>query len=189
MKELRFSHITKTAGTSIEDAALASGIQWGRHHLTGKHYWHDPISTFPSELREPYDWFIVVRNPYERILSEYHCPWMATYRASHTVKDLNRIICDYIAQRLTFPRHGGGGHYMEQWRYLDPSVTVHVLKMETLGTDFGALMKQYDLTVTLDVKNKGHPKKFGISDLYPETIRVINEVYAKDFELFGYTPI
>jgi hypothetical protein len=192
MKELKFSHITKTAGTSIENAALASGIQWGRHHLTGQHYWHDPISTFPTKLRESYDWFMVVRNPYERILSEYHCPWMKVYDPSHTAADLNRIVCHHILKRLTFGIKTlfRRGHFLEQWRYLDSSVTVHVLKMESLATEFAALMEQYGLPVTLNVKsNVSYPTKFGIHDFTIDTIRLINEVYAKDFELFGYSTL
>lgn len=31
-KELKFIHITKCAGTSIEDLAKEKGIFWGRHH-------------------------------------------------------------------------------------------------------------------------------------------------------------
>ena len=198
MKELKFSHITKTAGTSIEDAGYGYGIKWGCHHLKSDPYWHDPISTFPSELRESYDWFTVVRNPYERILSEYHCPWVKIYDPSHTVADFNRIVCDHIVQRLTYCtasyfqlwRNFRRGHFLEQWRYLDPSVTVHVLKKESLATEFPALMKKYGLPVTLNVTiNKGLPKKFGIDDFTMDTIHLINEVYAKDFELFGYSKL
>ena len=191
MKELKFSHITKTAGTSIEDAAFACGIKWGCHHLRGETYWHDPISTFPSKLRESYDWFTVVRNPYDRILSEYHCPWVKIYAPSHTAADFNRIIRHNILQRITYSTNRfRRGHFLEQWRYLDPSVTVHVLKKESLEPEFAALMEQYGLPVILNVtSNKGHPKKFGIHDFTMDTIRLINEVYAKDFELFGYSKL
>jgi len=191
MKELKFSHITKTAGTSIEDAAFARGIKWGRHHLKGQHFWHDPISTLPSELRESYDWFTVVRNPYERILSEYHCPWVNIYDPSHTAADLNMVIRHNILQRLTYATsYIRRGHFLEQWLYLDPSVTVHVLKKESLETEFAALMKKYALPVTLNVtSNVGRPTKFGIHDFTMDTIRLINEVYAKDFELFGYSTL
>jgi hypothetical protein len=190
MKELKFSHITKTAGTSIEDAAKSCGILWGRYHMVGgaTAYWHDPIATIPAETRSLYDWFIVVRNPYDRIVSEYFCPWMGSCKGTPTVQQFNETIRANINRRLTFRRHSGGGHYMEQWRYMDPSVVVHVLHFEELSTAFPALMNTYGLSVRLDaIRNKGRPKQFSVNDLDATTIRLINEVYQKDFELFGYT--
>lgn len=74
MKELKFIHITKTGGTSIEDIGMDKNIQWGRNHKEYG-YWHYYFSEKPKKLKINYDWFLVVRNPYERILSEYFCKW------------------------------------------------------------------------------------------------------------------
>ena len=32
-------------------------------------------SDMKSGLQQKYDWFMVVRNPYDRILSEFYCKW------------------------------------------------------------------------------------------------------------------
>lgn len=71
MRELKFIHITKTAGTCIENAGRKNRIQWGRHH-TEYGEWHEYFPSKPAELKLKYDWFLVVRNPYERTLSEYY---------------------------------------------------------------------------------------------------------------------
>ena len=74
MKELKYIHITKCAGTYIEDLDKKYNIRWGRYH---KEYgWHHTIFTrLNYKLKRKYDWFMIVRNPYERILSEYYCKW------------------------------------------------------------------------------------------------------------------
>ena len=190
-KELKFLHITKTGGTTIENIANSKGIKWGRYHLTGRDempYWHDDLTVLPPALKQKYDWFAVVRNPYDRIISEYHCPWMGTSKKTHTISDFNASIIKLILQRAKFSRKNGGGHYREQWRYIDNLTNVHILKFETLQTDFDALMLKYGLDLKLGsvYNNRGLTKKFSVDDLSPAAIRLINEVYRKDFFLFGY---
>lgn len=104
-KRLEFVHITKTGGSAIEKAGSKDGIIWGACHymnitevgcsapdlpyiapnyqsyaLTSP--WHTPpklLKTYVDEEKYPYndsDLFVVIRNPYSRILSEYYCPWL-----------------------------------------------------------------------------------------------------------------
>lgn len=104
-KQLEFVHITKTGGSAIEKAGYQDGIIWGACHymnltdvgcmaadlpyeapnyqsyaLTSP--WHTPPKLLKKHVTEdlyPYhdaDLFVVIRNPYSRILSEYYCPWL-----------------------------------------------------------------------------------------------------------------
>jgi hypothetical protein len=111
-RRLEFVHITKTGGSAIEKAGAKLGIIWGACHymnitevgcehpdityqapdyqsyaLTSP--WHTPpklLRIYVDKSQYPYDnadLFAVVRNPYDRILSEYYCPWLgfqAKYR-------------------------------------------------------------------------------------------------------------
>ena len=175
-KHLKFVHITKTGGTAIENAGHAAGIEWGRFH---KEYgfWHALFSKKPQELRDKYDWFAVVRNPYDRVLSEFHCKWggVGSKASTYTVTTFNQYVRDRM---LNFPQ--GGNHWTPQHLYLMPAVTV--LKFENLKHDFDALMKERGLGIRLN--NDANQKwLFNRNDFDSVTLDLIHSVYAKDFLL------
>lgn len=98
-KPLKFVHITKNGGTSIEDVGHENGLAWGRFdgelkkifnttqfgqnpkkYLRRKRaVWHYPlqymdINNFKNYTNK-YNLFMVVRNPYTRCISEFYCRW------------------------------------------------------------------------------------------------------------------
>ena len=96
-RKLELVHITKTGGSSLEFAASRAGINWGVCHYQrmkslgctspdlDRGYqaspWHVPPKYLTSShpRQNPYvqaDLFTVIRNPYSRFVSEFHCPWM-----------------------------------------------------------------------------------------------------------------
>jgi len=198
IKELKFIHIPKTAGSSIENNALNKGITWGIHDsklgsyyrgLSGTCFWHTPLR-FLNKLRirllvNRYDFFAVVRNPYCRCLSEFH------YFANNGVIDkiytkdhLNYTICHYI--KLGRDRD----HWAPQSNFIYDTngiqLVKNVLKFENLDYEFMALMTQYKLNVKLVTEFNVSPKHFTVDDLYPSTILAINKFYYSDFANFGY---
>ena len=184
-KELKFIHITKTAGTSIEDCAHKKNINFGRFH---KEYgqWHNFFPNKPLELKLKYDWFLVVRNPYSRIISEYHCKWggIGKNNVVHTKEEMNKYIVNKINKRSK-----DGYHYSEQYLYIDtnPDVKIHILKFEDLDRQFNKLMEIYKIDLKLDVINNQCANKiYHVKDLSRETLDLINQVYKADFELFNY---
>lgn len=187
MKELKFIHITKCAGTSIENLGKKKNILWGRFH---KEYgwWHGIFTKKPLRLKSKYDWFIVVRNPYERILSEYYCKYGGPSVRHKNVQDFNNYLIDRIQKRGITRR---GDHYTEQYVYLDSNCTIHVIKFENLKQDFDNLMVKYNLPLQLNIhSNKGEGvKTFQVKDFSNDLIKLINKVYSKDFEIFNYQKI
>ncbi|MBA42757.1 MAG: hypothetical protein CMF62_01965 [Magnetococcales bacterium] len=185
MKILKFIHITKTAGTSIEDIAYEKGIKWGRYH---KFYgwWHGFFTLKSHNIKKRFDWFMVVRNPYTRILSEFHCKWggVGDKVNQYNIKTFN----EYLIKRIK-NRPKNGGHYSEQYKYLDNDNTykVHVLKFENLDEEFSNLMKKYKIPITLNKKNNSNLKKFTINDMNDELVNLIQTVYYKDFIKFNYS--
>ena len=190
-KELKFIHITKTAGTSIEDIGKNNNILWGRFH---KEYgwWHEPFIRKQESLKNKYNWFAVVRNPYTRIISEFYCEWGTILENKNSISklDLNKIIKKRILNRKD-GWQGERDHYQEQHLYIDKKYNIHILKYENITDDFNNLMQKYSLNIKLDKKvNKNkYDNVHTINSLSPEVIKIINDVYDKDFKMFGYEKI
>lgn len=186
MKDLKFVHITKTAGTSIELAGLASGIAWGMNH---KEYgwWHEIPTRKSKELIDQHEWFAVVRNPYERIVSEFHCVWGRARREEETrtaIETGDKELFNRVVREKIRARSIRGDHYTEQHKYLVEGIKI--LRFENLQEEFSKLMSEKGLEVSLGKSNVSE-KKFSYQDFDKNTISVINEVYKEDFLLFGYS--
>jgi len=179
VKELKFIHITKTAGTSIENAGFKNGKMWGRFH-EAYGWWHTFFPLLPNEIKQKYDWFLVVRNPYARIVSEFYCRWTDTPKKTKDISVFNDVVKKQIENRSK-----SGDHWAEQYKYIEHNCRIHILKYESLDFDFDSLMKYYNLNVELSFCNRSK-KIFGPLDLSKKTLNLINDVYREDFEYFNY---
>lgn len=189
--QLKFIHITKCAGTSIENIGKENNILWGRFH---KEYgsWHEFFPNKTKQLKLEYDWFTVVRNPYERLISEFYCKWWGINR--HGKKDPNHVNEEEFnshTKSQILSRSQVGDHYSEQYRYIDENAVIHILHFENIELEFNELMKKYKLDIKLNRKDNQATsvKKFTIESFTPELIKLINEVYHKDFITFDYKKI
>lgn len=202
-KELKFIHITKTAGSSIETCAKNENILWGSHHKEygswnkgrspGNGVWHTFFKNQPMELKQKFDWFVVVRNPYDRILSEVYCPYAGRDRPKIKRNESGKTEFNDYIQRKIQTRYELGDHYGEQCFYIEKGV--HVIRYEALQSQFEQLMCVYGLPIQLNLHiNKTTPMRggearFTIEDFSKETIALINSVYDQDFELLQYEKI
>jgi hypothetical protein len=186
MKELKFIHITKNAGTSIEEIGRENKKWWGKYN---KEYgwWHGIFPKKSKELKNKYDWFMIVRNPYDRILSEYYCKWggVGKNKCNNSKETFNKFLINKIKKRSR-----RGGHYTEQYKYLDEDYNINIIKFENLEYEFNELMKKYKLNIKFNKHiNKSNNKEFKISDFSEDLIELINKVYEDDFSKFGYDMI
>ena len=189
-KPLNFIHISRTGGLSIVATGGRRFIGW----IKGKDH-HKPFTLLPKEEKDAYDWFTVVRNPYTRILSDYAwCDKCIFNDPRVGDKDyFNQFLVNWITNlnsdtKLPMMLNRGEYHFTECYKYIDTGYPIRILRYEALEEDFNALMADYGHTLTLGPKVNDIPNKpMGISDLYPETIELIKTVYARDFELFGYS--
>lgn len=191
MNELKFIHITKCAGTTIEELGRKYNILWGKYHIEYGH-WHQPFNEKTINLINLYDWFVIVRNPYDRIISEYHCKWggIGSTNQYHSIDDFNSYIQNKIKYRNIYNyTEKYPYHYMEQYKYLVNNCKIYILKFENLKEEFNTLMNQYNYNIELNIRTNTNKKVYNVNDLSKETINLINHVYKKDFELFGYNMI
>jgi hypothetical protein len=194
MKILKFIHITKSAGTSIEAAAFKKGIKWGKHHQEYG-FWHDYFPNKPNKLKQGFDWFMVVRNPYSRLISEYN--WISTNEnrsilkssKEEIVSDFNKFLAEkvkMIGENKQLQSNERKGHFNKQSRYLDDCTIITVLKFENIEAEFNLLMKLYNINLTLNSHLNRSETFLTIKDINNFNIALINDVYKDDFAFFGY---
>lgn len=193
-KPLKFMHITKTGGSSIEQLGVALNMSWGIHHSSSDKtygFWHEIPSRKKASLLRQYDWFTVVRNPYDRIVSEFWCQYGGAGRPTQVnPSNFNAFIMEQIKSKGNEELKG---HYTPQYKYLSvlnigPGVVLRVLRFEKLQSDFNDLCSLYNLPkLKLMVLNKPQKKHYNVSHLSEQTISLIQSVYKVDFEIFGYS--
>jgi hypothetical protein len=211
MKTLKFMHIPKTGGSSIENVGIPYEMHWGHSDLQLKHaqwesiresekvYFHYPLYLVKDPQtykywRETFDYFCVVRNPYEKCVSEYFCPYFETLSRSYeaTVEEFNKTIQEYAQSKFTSSHWAPQSLFVYHHDLTDEGaiqgeqIIKYVLRFENLESEFNQLMEDLNLEPRLTLRMNVGNKRFGVNDLTPETLRIIEEVYRADFENFGY---
>lgn len=182
-KVVLFLHIPKTAGSSIISCGVKSS---GHKRLRDCDHDSDTV-------------FAVVRNPYDRAVSTYYfikqchlnrgsyCPtqdhdvnawWSRVYSHAHRLLNCSRPFCYYERQLEFINDYKGGG--------VSNRIT-DILRYENLDADWGAFAGKHNL-VSLPHKNKSglRPDSHWSEELNADSITMIGELYADDFEHLGY---
>ena len=103
--------------------------------------------------------------------------------------EFNKIIKNHILKKENFKNHGQSGHYSEQYKYIDKNYNIHIIKFENIKEEFNNLMKKYSLDIELEEHENKGKKLFTVNSLSKDVIKLINTIYDKDFESFGYKKI
>lgn len=185
-----FIHITKTAGSSIEKYYLKNNKKIGKFDkklnkiknlkFKGCNKWHIPLKYFNIKLYNYYNYFTIVRNPYNRCISEFYCNWTGYKEANPTKLDFNK----FITNKINLMLKNKIVSFIPCYEYVTDNKNnllknIFIIKFEELDKYFPNLIK-------INVSNK---KKFTIEDFDNNTIKLINNIYHKDFELFNYNKI
>jgi len=195
--KLKFIHIPKNAGTSIEDFGFFLGAKWGRvdrnyiSSINPSYFWHSPL-TQTGDIYSNHDKFCIVRNPYKRLLSVVYCK-LRKYIPS-TAEEFNLDIVNSIERYKADPFNHGLSHWIPQHEFVysdGKKIVDHILRIENLDSELHDLLSSYGVEnrMTIHSNKSDKEKRFGISDLYPETLQLFNETYSKDFEYFEYETI
>lgn len=188
---LKFVHIPKTAGESIEKAALKLGIFWGKldsdldleYSIKMKHDHHVPLRYLKDKtILSKYDFFTIVRNPYTQAISHInyiynHYPELGQSR--------EEVIENYFKRIQDYKNNVNLSPACDFVFDLDgKQIVKHVIKFEELD-NLNQVLEEYGILLELEKENVTRVKI--ISELSREQIQIINAVYSKDFETFGYS--
>lgn len=175
-KQLKFIHITKCAGTTVEEIGKKQdGVHWGINDKEfqrgikaapppwSQSWWLYPPqymeTKYLASLLEKYDFFTVVRNPYDRVISEYYSEWGGPrFKAKH-VDEFNEYIHDRLV-KVQFDMNSGikmNGHYVPQYMYVVDAPTINsegeaearmicniIIHLENFVEEFNDLMERYE---------------------------------------------
>lgn len=201
---LIFIHIPKTGGTSIEQSLNFNGDIKG-----DKKKWYGNINNYELdhstikyliENCENYDKkylkFCVVRNPYERLVSEYN--YCKRYK-SRFIKNINSFkdFVYYLKKNFDIvinneeKNHYLISHYLPQYKFTHINNKCEmdiILKFENLKTDWITLCKKINKDIKLiKVDKYSSLNKYNYLDYYDNELKnIVYELYKKDFILFNY---
>jgi hypothetical protein len=200
-KELYFIHIPKNAGKSIENSAKKNNIIWGEYEYEdlmneerkakssiGCNYWHTPLKYFKNNYNEK-KLFTVIRNPYNRIISEFK------YQNRHTPGKINKVelnnFVSSLKKNISENKFKNDCHLLKQIEFIQNedgviNKNIEILRFENLDEDFYNLLKKNNNKLFKLEKTNVSSSNLSINDLSEESKKNIKEIYKEDFEYFNY---
>jgi len=193
-KKIIFIHIPKTGGTSINhyfginvnnfkfDEELLYGIEINEAGI-GIEWDHATFRMIEEKVKEinKYKIFSVVRNPYDRIMSEFiHYSRMNKKRIITNANTFEDFIKELNTKWDSDKSHFMKGRYLPQYSFIEGCENITILRFEDLNQEFKSFIGG-----ELPFLNKSSYEE-NFNYLNPETIYIINKLYKKDFEIFGY---
>lgn len=207
--DIVFIHIPKTGGTSIEEAGLKQGIDWG--YSKGKSGWfatgmhgescnrrHTPPYLHPDDYSNK-ETFCIVREPYSRMISEYRYlrdeHWGGVYgvrRKESCVEGLNKWVQDTLRQYIYT-------HFMHDCHVIPQSQFIwgpdgqrwcqNILRFERLTDSVNSFMKSRAVPVQL-TSHQNEAKQcpdLSARDFTAETLQMVQLFYRDDFHKLNYS--
>jgi hypothetical protein len=195
-RNLAFIHIPKTAGSSLtrmlfphisprhlQDTVFFDGPGWQEtHHVNEQHAtFGESLDYLRDQALDPdaYRFVTIVRNPYD---------WIGSVWNSFDYKKQYRTLKEYLVAideqdaRVVF-RHRSQSDYVRS----DGAVPIRCYQLEDEAPKkiCGDFDLPFDGEVHLLHRSK-YLNKVRFYDYDEESIRLVNELFAEDFERFGY---
>jgi len=186
--KLKFMHIPKTAGTSIENAAKNNNLLWGRFDTTLKSSKNISAWHCPQEI-PPY-YFCVIRDPFARFISQfYHDNEIKNYNS----EKLNK----YIEVKIPLIKNNmniSDNHFLPQYKFYEKCHII--ISFDNLQNNLNNLTKIFNLpSLILDelpggkVQQKKRDKitinRLTYLDINEKNRDLIKQIYKLDFELYN----
>ena len=175
-----FIHINKTGGSSVEKALRLPFV-----HKTARQY----IDEYGPERWAQKHRFTVVRNPWDKVVSQYH--YRVKTDQDHILTD-GLSFSDWVVE--VFEKENP--RYINRSKFFDDQVSWLVdydgridmdtiIRFETLDADFRALCDTLGLRAELPHLKTSERDHYG--GYYDDATRsIVAERFARDIEAFGY---
>jgi hypothetical protein len=191
-KKCIFIHIPKTAGTSIEQFLKENGkndlqLLGVHNNRSMQHYMGIELKKMYPLYYKNYFKFSVVRNPYDRLLSEYYWTPVPNMGFKYGKTRAYFLYCvQNIVKKRQFFNNIYFDHLIPQYMFLYENkklIVDKVIKYENLQEDSKILKNELNISNDLLYLNKSNIKKEGWTELQKEKIY---KLYLSDFLLFNY---
>jgi hypothetical protein len=193
-KKCIYIHIPKTAGTSVEQFLRENGQNGLQYHgvRDGRSMHH--FTAFDLKLENPnifniYYKFSIIRNPYDRLLSEYY--WTPIpgvgYKSGQTKADFITYVSKVVNQRLFFDNIFND-HFIPQHLFIYNGKKLMIdqlFRYEDLDWTVEYLKKKLNINIDFPYLNKSK-NSFVKSEWTDRQKERIYKIYQKDFILFNY---
>lgn len=200
-----FIHIPKTAGTSIERTLIDYSLNYKGDlknwygKVQGYELDHSTLKFMKQHCRyynESYLKFCVVRNPYERLVSEYHyCKryFSRFIKHTNTFREFVLFLRDHFQYVLDNEekRHFQISHYLPQHKFTHINgecAMDFVIKYETLSQDWTQLCQKLNINIDLlKVDQNSSKHTYNYLDYYDDELKnIVYDLYKEDFIIFQY---
>lgn len=193
-----FIHIPKNAGSTVEvslgiykkecmvetkDSIFEDGVSYSQQHLTAKQL---KIYDKTKDIFDSYFKFTFVRNPYQRVLSEYFWLNQKNLNKDRTPSEnFSKFIDEFYS---TIDKD----HKLTQYEYLyneNGNLMVDFIgRVESFENDFTKVLNKFNTKIKIKPFNITRQKKDINQDLYltKENKEKIYNLFKIDFETFGY---
>lgn len=185
--QIKFYHVPKCAGTSINGSLVASGYDTGQ--ADSVHSNHIGIDERP--LDDFYFNICACRNPYDRLYSAWNYLRVGGgggRRDRRFKKRLDGIEFDSFVHGLSRWRYRDYIHFLPMVHWTGSSIHQYdaVLRFESLLEDWDSLSMKLGSLEPLSHKRNMHRTDSFMDHYSPEMLSIVNEYYAADFVAFGY---
>ena len=192
MRKIIFIHIPKTAGSSIEHLLRDEGLYeldfiGVRNGRSTHHYMGIELKMILKDLYPKYYKFSFVRNPYDRLISEYF--WCRIKDVGHKFNKTFDEFLDYVEDVIKnkkFFKPIENDHFIPQYSFLffnNKLLVNNIFKYEDIETVAPLIKKRLKIKTTLQHLNKSVKNEITLTQ---EQKDIIYNLYKIDFETFNY---
>ena len=192
IRKIIFIHIPKTAGSSIEHLLRDEGkyeldFIGVRNGRSTHHYMGIELKMILKELYPTYYKFSFVRNPYDRLISEYF--WCRINNVGHKFNKTFDEFLDYVEDVIKnkkFFKPIENDHFIPQYSFLffnNKLIVNNIFKYEDIETVTPLIKKRLKIKTSLQHLNKSVKNEITLTQEQKD--RIYN-LYQIDFQTFNY---